>query len=191
MLPHPQRSDVEWQLDPIPMQGTAGASARGSPFPGAVFAPCSGPTDRDWNTPLLPGSNGRARLIAHELARHGFASLRYDKRASGPNAAKNMQDRPRRIVKDATDQSSLDSLGARLLCHPTLDGPGCSNGISRRRIVAGVRGPRHDRDDAPGTRGDRSVGPRESLFTAARNCSDAARRGKSRTHACVTTHWGG
>jgi pimeloyl-ACP methyl ester carboxylesterase len=51
----------------------------------------SGPTDRDWNSPLLPGSNGSARLLAEALARAGFASLRYDKRASGPRARETWQ----------------------------------------------------------------------------------------------------
>jgi len=51
----------------------------------------SGPTNRDWNSPLLPGSNGSARLLAEALARAGIASLRYDKRASGPHVRENMQ----------------------------------------------------------------------------------------------------
>jgi pimeloyl-ACP methyl ester carboxylesterase len=51
----------------------------------------SGPTDRDWNSPLLPGTNGSARLIAEALAQAGIASLRYDKRASGPHVRENMQ----------------------------------------------------------------------------------------------------
>lgn len=51
----------------------------------------SGPTDRDWNSPLLPGSNGSARLLAEALARAGIGSLRYDKRASGPHVRENLQ----------------------------------------------------------------------------------------------------
>ncbi|MCL6595370.1 MAG: alpha/beta fold hydrolase [Firmicutes bacterium] len=50
----------------------------------------SGPTDRDWNSPLLPGSNGSGRLIAEALATRGFASLRYDKRVAGPHARENL-----------------------------------------------------------------------------------------------------
>jgi uncharacterized protein len=55
-----------------------------------VFIPGSGPTDRDWNSPLIPGTNGSARLLAEELAKNDFVTIRYDKRFTGPNAEKNM-----------------------------------------------------------------------------------------------------
>jgi uncharacterized protein len=51
----------------------------------------SGPTDRNWNTPLLPGSNGSAALLAETLTANGYLTLRYDKRASGPHAQENVQ----------------------------------------------------------------------------------------------------
>jgi uncharacterized protein len=108
MSPDPQSSDLEWQLDSIPMQGTFVRPPGKGPFPGVVFVAGSGPTDRDWNTPLLPGSNGSARLIADELALHGFTSVRYDKRASGPNAAKNMQ----HLIGKLSMQSHLDELAS-------------------------------------------------------------------------------
>jgi hypothetical protein len=54
-----------------------------------MLVPGSGPTDRDWNSPLLPGRNGSAALLADALARAGFASIRYDKRFTGPYAAAN------------------------------------------------------------------------------------------------------
>jgi pimeloyl-ACP methyl ester carboxylesterase len=66
----------------------------------------SGPTDRDWNSPLLPGSNGSARLLAEALARAGIASLRYDKRASGPRARENVQ----ALMGTLSMQSHLDEL---------------------------------------------------------------------------------
>lgn len=50
----------------------------------------SGPTDRDWNSPLLSGTNGSAHLLAEEIAKSGFVTIRYDKRFTGPNAEKNM-----------------------------------------------------------------------------------------------------
>jgi pimeloyl-ACP methyl ester carboxylesterase len=61
------------------------------PFPAVIMAAGSGPTDRDWNSPLLPGTNGSAKLLAEALALAGFASLRYDKRVSGPHAMDNMR----------------------------------------------------------------------------------------------------
>lgn len=77
--------EVSWVLDGIPMEGTMVRPEDPGPFPGVVLVAGSGPTDRDWNSPLLPGKNGSARLLAEALARAGFASLRYDKRASGPH----------------------------------------------------------------------------------------------------------
>ena len=47
--------------------------------PVVLFIAGSGPTDRDWNSPLLPGENGSGALLAHALAERGIASLRYDK----------------------------------------------------------------------------------------------------------------
>lgn len=51
--------------------------------PAIVFVAGSGPTDRDWNNPLLPGDNGTAIELAERLAEAGIASLRYDKRGTG------------------------------------------------------------------------------------------------------------
>jgi uncharacterized protein len=76
------------------------------PFPAVVMVAGSGPTDRDWNSPLLPGTNGSARLIAEALARVGIASLRYDKRASGPHARENMQ----ALIGKVSMQSHVDEL---------------------------------------------------------------------------------
>jgi pimeloyl-ACP methyl ester carboxylesterase len=68
----------------------------------------SGPTDRDWNSPLIPGPNGSARLLAKALAEAGIASLRYDKRASGPRARENMQV----LFGKMSMQSHLDELAS-------------------------------------------------------------------------------
>jgi alpha-beta hydrolase superfamily lysophospholipase len=83
-------SEVQWSVDSIAVHGTLVTPASGGPFPAVLLVAGSGPTDRDWCTPLLPGSNGSARLLADELAKSGFASLRFDKRASGPNVRQNV-----------------------------------------------------------------------------------------------------
>src|SRR5215471_3415200 len=101
-----ETSAVEWQTDSITMRGALVRPLGSGPFPGVVFVAGSGPTDRDWNTPLLPGSNGSARLIADELARAGCASLRYDKRASGPHARENVM----QMIGKLSMQSHLDEL---------------------------------------------------------------------------------
>jgi hypothetical protein len=80
-----ESAEVSWPLGPTTVHGTLVAPRGPSPFPAVILVAGSGPTDRDWNSPLLPGSNGSARLLAEALGRAGVASLRYDKRASGPH----------------------------------------------------------------------------------------------------------
>ncbi|HVO29808.1 MAG TPA: alpha/beta hydrolase [bacterium] len=50
----------------------------------AIFAG-SGPTDRNWSSPLLPGGVGSAKLLAEALATKGVGSVRFDKVGSGTN----------------------------------------------------------------------------------------------------------
>lgn len=56
--------------------------------PALVLMAGSGPTDRDWNNPLLPGKNGSAKLLAEALAKRGVIVLRFDKASVGENKAK-------------------------------------------------------------------------------------------------------
>jgi uncharacterized protein len=100
--------EVEWELDSMTMRGTLVRPPGNGPFPAIIFVAGSGPTDRDWNTPLLSGSNGSAPLIADALAHEGFASLRYDKRASGPHARENVE----RMIGKVSMQSHLDELAS-------------------------------------------------------------------------------
>ncbi len=81
--------EVTWRVDEIIVRGTLTLPAGEGPFPAVVMVAGSGPTDRDWCSPLLPGANGSGRLFAEAFAEVGIASLRYDKRASGPDAAEN------------------------------------------------------------------------------------------------------
>src|SRR5205823_6486914 len=101
-----ESSEVNWPLDSTTVYGTLVRPLGPGPFPAVVLVAGSGPTDRDWNSPLLPGSNGSARLIAEALARVGIASLRYDKRASGPHARENMQ----ALIGKLSMQSHVDEL---------------------------------------------------------------------------------
>jgi pimeloyl-ACP methyl ester carboxylesterase len=98
--------EITWPLDATTMYGTLVRPSGAGPFPAVVMVAGSGPTDRDWNSPLLAGSNGSARLIAEALAEAGFASLRYDKRASGPHVRENMQT----LIGKMSMQSHLDEL---------------------------------------------------------------------------------
>jgi pimeloyl-ACP methyl ester carboxylesterase len=84
-------SPMSWMLDGITMHATLTRPSGEDPFPAVVFVAGSGPTDRNWNTPLLPGSNGSAALLAQMLTANGYVTLRYDKRASGPHAQESVQ----------------------------------------------------------------------------------------------------
>lgn len=80
--------DVSWIVDEIPVEGTLLTPESGSMHPGVVMVAGSGPTDRDWCSPLLPGTNGSGKLLGEILSKNGFTTIRYDKRASGPNIRK-------------------------------------------------------------------------------------------------------
>ncbi|QDP96141.1 alpha/beta hydrolase [Microlunatus elymi] len=96
--------NLTWQLDDITMRGTVVRPEGDGPFPAVVMVAGSGPTDRDWCSPLLPGSNGSGKLFAEVLAEAGIASIRYDKRATGP-----LED-IQRLVGTFSMQSHLDEL---------------------------------------------------------------------------------
>ena len=58
--------------------------------PGVVFFAGSGPTDRNWTSPLLPGTNGSGAQLALALQERGVGSIRFDKVGSGVNMPKSM-----------------------------------------------------------------------------------------------------
>jgi uncharacterized protein len=101
-----ESTEVSWPLESTTVYATLVRPAGPGPFAAVAMVAGSGPTDRDWNTPLLPGSNGSARLLAQALARAGIASLRYDKRPSGAHMMENMPS----LVGRISMQSHLDEL---------------------------------------------------------------------------------
>jgi uncharacterized protein len=113
--------DVSWELDDIVMHGTIVRPDGDGPFPAVVLVAGSGPTDRDWCSPMLPGTNGSGRLFAEAFAAAGIASIRYDKRASGPDLRENLP----KIAGRMTMRSHLDELDAAvraLVAEPDIDG---------------------------------------------------------------------
>jgi pimeloyl-ACP methyl ester carboxylesterase len=100
--------DVGWELDGIAMSGTVVRPDGAGPFPAIVMVAGSGPTDRNWCSPLLPGTNGSAPLLAEAFAAAGYASLRYDKRVSGPH----LMDNARQLVGKLSMASHLAELVA-------------------------------------------------------------------------------
>jgi pimeloyl-ACP methyl ester carboxylesterase len=101
-------TEVWWELDGIEMAATVVRPDGDGPFPAVVFVAGSGPTDRNWCSPLLPGENGSGRLFAEAFASAGIASLRYDKRASGPRVMENLP----RLTGSLSMRSHLDELVA-------------------------------------------------------------------------------
>jgi uncharacterized protein len=101
-----ESSEVSRPMGATTLYGTLVRPDGPGPFPAVVMVAGSGPTDRDWNSPLLPGSNGSARLIAEALARAGIASLRYDKRVAGPHAGENLP----ALIGTLSMQSHVDEL---------------------------------------------------------------------------------
>lgn len=74
------------------------------PYPVMVIIPGSGPTDRNGNSKELPGKNNSLKLLAQKLARHGIASIRYDKRGVAKNQSAAIPENEltfERFVKDA------------------------------------------------------------------------------------------
>ncbi len=51
-----------------------------APLPVALIIAGSGPTDRNGNSPAIPGANNSLKYLAEGLAGQGIASVRYDKR---------------------------------------------------------------------------------------------------------------
>jgi len=101
-----ESTEVSWSLDSTTVYGTLVRPSGPGPFPAVVMVAGSGPTDRDWTSPLLPGTNGSARLLAEALAQAGISSLRYDKRPSGPHLRENMP----ALIGKISMQSHLDEL---------------------------------------------------------------------------------
>ena len=118
---HMETMEVTWPVDDTTVYGSLTRPEGRGPFTSVVLVAGSGPTDRDWNSPLIPGTNGSGRLIAEALAEDGIASIRYDKRASGPHAAENM----RSLAGKIGFQSHVDELAGavRTLARQTFADP--------------------------------------------------------------------
>ena len=74
-----ENKEVTWKVLDIPVFGTITAPKGKEPRSAIILVAGSGPTDRNWCSPLLPGTNGSAQILAEKLARHGFVTLRYDR----------------------------------------------------------------------------------------------------------------
>lgn len=110
--------EVYWQLDGVAMVGTVVRPDGDGPFLSIVMVAGSGPTDRDWCSPLLPGANGIASLFTEAFADAGYASIHDDTRASGLPTMEN--------VPKLSMQSHLDELTATVQTLTALDWVGAA-----------------------------------------------------------------
>jgi pimeloyl-ACP methyl ester carboxylesterase len=101
-----ESKEVRWKVFDIPMYGTLTAPTDKEVHPAVIFIAGSGPTDRDWCSPLIPGTNGSAKLLAEALAKQGFVTLRYDKLASGPHVKENIS----KLIGKISMQSHIEEL---------------------------------------------------------------------------------
>jgi pimeloyl-ACP methyl ester carboxylesterase len=86
----PVSENVSWPIGETTVTATITRPDNDEVHPAIVFIAGSGPTDKDWNSVLLPGTRGSAMLLAEEFAKIGFVTIRYDKRFTGPNAQHNI-----------------------------------------------------------------------------------------------------
>jgi len=97
---------ITWKVLDIDVYGTITAPTDKEAHSAVIFVAGSGPTDRNWCSPLLPGTNCSAKLLAEALASQGFVTLRYDKAASGPHVKENIS----KLVGKISMQSHLEEL---------------------------------------------------------------------------------
>jgi hypothetical protein len=103
---HTEDKEVSWKIFDITIYGTVTAPTDKEVHAAVIFVAGSGPTDRNWCSPLLPGTNGSAKLLAESLASQGFVTLRYDKVASGPHVRENIP----KLVGRISMQSHMEEL---------------------------------------------------------------------------------
>jgi pimeloyl-ACP methyl ester carboxylesterase len=116
----PVSEEANWEIGKTMVYGTITRPDDKKTHPAVVFIAGSGPTDRDWNSPLIPGTNGSARLLAEVLASKGFVTLRYDKRVSGTHAKDNLP----YLIGQISMESHLDEVRGAvnlLLSHTDVD----------------------------------------------------------------------
>jgi len=77
--------DLVIQRPAYVLPSTVTLPAGDHPAPCIVFFAGSGPTDRDWTSPLLSGRNGSGAQLARDLQARGVGSIRFDKVGSGVN----------------------------------------------------------------------------------------------------------
>ena len=109
--------EATFQVDGVSVHGTFRHPSRGSGTqPAALLIAGSGPTDRNGNSRLLPGSVDTLANLAGVLSADGVASLRYDKLGSGTTGLGPFAQKPNDIGLDVFTheaQAALHFLATR------------------------------------------------------------------------------
>lgn len=114
--------DHQWKVQGISVPATLLRPESAGKYPAIIFVAGSGPTDRNWNSPGLKGSNGSARLLAEGLSDLGMITIRYDKRVSGPLSIRKVN--AKLLAGNLTMQGHVDELAGAyqvLKAHPNVD----------------------------------------------------------------------
>lgn len=140
--------------------------ASDGPAPCVVFFAGSGPTDRDWTSPLLPGRNGSGAQLAFGLQARGVGSIRFDKVGSGVN-----------MPKSAADLQMLDVLS---LAHYVDEATAAFDELAKRDrcgtifLLGHSEGSIHSSSAAVAQQGERRFGGFISLSGPSRSILDTA-----------------
>ncbi|MHA6493625.1 alpha/beta hydrolase [Pseudomonas borbori] len=91
------------------LHGTLLQPRSDEPVPVALLIAGSGPTDRDGNNPA-GGHNDSLKRLAQALAKHGIASLRYDKRGVAASRAATPDERDLSVARYVDDAAAWGQL---------------------------------------------------------------------------------
>jgi fermentation-respiration switch protein FrsA (DUF1100 family) len=108
-----ENEEITWQVDGTPVYGTLTRPPGDSTWPAVAFVAGSGPTDRDWNSPLVPGGNGSARLLAETLAGDGFVTITFVFPENANHVLK-YEEQPLDELTPAQIQATYNAEGRRL-----------------------------------------------------------------------------
>jgi len=109
--------------------GTIARPAHGDDLPAVLLHAGSGPTDRDWNNPLIPGTNGSGKLLAEALARAARAAKLDTTLFIAPEANHVREHEPRPLSKinpmianynaadRVLDPATVDAISRWILAH--------------------------------------------------------------------------
>ena len=99
--------DVFIETELGPLAGTYLLPESGAPKAVALIIAGSGPTDRNGNSKVIPGSNNSLKMLAEALADNGVGSLRYDERLIGESAGTDLSEAELRFDTYIEDAKAL------------------------------------------------------------------------------------